>query len=69
MVASPTDKPKRSVELTEKQVNYLKKEIENHESKTAASIALGVSKDVLDRTIAFGSCSEKTYHILFPEVS
>lgn len=60
-----SEKLKRSVELSKREVRYLVETVSKHHTKTAASIALGISKDVLDRAIAFGSCSEKTYKILF----
>lgn len=56
---------KKSVRLSNKEINYLKKTRASHETVTAAAIALKINKDVLDRAIAFGSCSEKTYNILF----
>jgi hypothetical protein len=60
-----SEKLKRSVELSKKELRFLVEAVKKHETKTAAAIALGISKDVLDRAIAFGSCSEKTYNILF----
>lgn len=68
MDTNNTTKPKRSIELSKKQLAYLNTVLNNHESKTAAGLKLGVSKDVLDRTLAFGSCSEKTYKTLFPGI-
>lgn len=59
------EKLKRSIELSKKEIRFLVEAVAKHETKTAAAIALGISKDVLDRAIAFGSCSEKTYNILF----
>lgn len=67
MNAKITDRPKRSIELTKSQLKFLKDTLKNHDgNKTEAGLSLGISKDVLDRTIAFGSCSEKTYNKLFP---
>lgn len=62
-------KLKRSVELTKEQVKFLKGHINKFDTITDAAIDLGISKDVLSRTIAFGSCSEKTYNKLFQEVT
>jgi hypothetical protein len=59
------EKPKRSVKLTKDQIKWLGDQIQKHESITAAGISLGISKDVLSRTLAFGSCSEKTFETLF----
>lgn len=59
------EKLKRSIELSKKQVQFLKDHIKKFDTITEAAIDLGISKDVLSRTIAFGSCSEKTYNKLF----
>lgn len=65
MNAKIEEKPKRSIDLSKGQVKWLKEQVKKSESITQAGIALGISKDVLSRTIVFGSCSEKTYRILF----
>ena len=59
------EKQKRSVSLSKDEIKFLKDIEKKAESTTAAAISLGISKDVLSRTIAFGSCSEKTYNKLF----
>jgi hypothetical protein len=59
------EKPKRSITLTKKELRFLKDRVKESASITAAGLTLGISKDVLSRTIAFGSCSEKTYNTLF----
>jgi hypothetical protein len=69
MSAKIIEKPKRSIELTKEQIKWLSSQIKKHESITAAGISLGISKDVLSRTMAFGSCSEKTYKTLFSDSS
>jgi hypothetical protein len=69
MTANNTVKLKRSIELTRKQVQFLEDHIQKFDTITEAAIDLGISKDVLSRTIAFGSCSEKTYNKLFSEKS
>lgn len=66
MSAKIIDRPKRSIELTKAQLRFLKDTLKKHNgNKTEAGLSLGISKDVFDRTIAFGSCSEKTYKKLF----
>jgi hypothetical protein len=68
MNAQLMEKMKRSVELKKEQVKYLKDHVKKFETITEAAIVLGIGKDVLSRTIAFGSCSEKTYNKLFSEL-
>lgn len=67
MSTPTTAKPKRSIPLHTKEIEYLKKVVESSPSLTAASISLGVSKDVLDRALNYKSTSEKTYRTLFPK--
>lgn len=65
MASIETEKLKRSVKLTAAEVKYLKNVKAKFDTVTEAAIHLKINKDVLDRTIAFGSCSEKTYNKLF----
>jgi hypothetical protein len=67
MTSSTKRKQRKSVPLSEGQVNYLKSELLKYQTKFDAAIGLGVNKDVVDRAIKFHSCSEKTYLKLFPE--
>lgn len=58
-------KPKRSITLTKKEILSLQVQLEKYPTQIEAGIALGIGKDTLIRTLAFGSCSEKTYNKLF----
>lgn len=69
MHAKVIEKMKRSVELKKEQVKFLKDHVKKFPTITEAAIELGISKDVLSRTIAFGSCSEKTYNKVFSELN
>lgn len=67
MSAKIIEKMKRSIELNKDQVTFLKHHIKKFDTITDAAIDLGISKDVLSRTIAFRSCSEKTFNKLFSQ--
>lgn len=64
-MTAQVEKLKRSVELSKDQVRFLKDHIKKFDTITEAAIELGIGKDVLSRTIAFGSCSEKTFNKVF----
>jgi transcriptional regulator with PAS, ATPase and Fis domain len=67
---SAETKPKRSIKLSKDERKFLADLLKQHNgNKTAAGLAVGISKDVFDRTLAFGSCSEKTYNTLFSKVA
>ena len=58
-------KTKKSVKLTREQVKELRQRMAQYGTQTEAAIRMGVGRDVLLITIARGSCSGKTYDILF----
>lgn len=65
MEANISEKLKRSVKLSKKQVSYLENHVAKYDTVTEAAIDLKIGKDTLVRAIAFESCSEKTYNKLF----
>lgn len=60
-----TAKPKKSVKLTDREVASLRVKVGKYPTKTAASIGLGVGREVLLYTLMRGTCSEETYNKLF----
>jgi hypothetical protein len=67
MTDDATIKLKRSVPLTQDQVNDIIERIKKYPTKTDAAIALGVSREVMVRVIMYSSCAEKTLYKLFPK--
>lgn len=66
MSATTKHKVKRSIKLTNAQREDLKNRMEAYPTKIAASLAIGINNDTLDRAIRIGACNETSYKILFP---
>ena len=63
MAIQTINRPKKSVPLTEKEI-YSLSEFKKDKTWFQASMEAGISREVLDRVISVGSCSEKTYNKL-----
>lgn len=66
MSTNTTGKAKRSVKLTEAEIQDVKNRVEGYPTKFAASVGMGVNADILHRVTKMGTCSEATYKKLFP---
>jgi len=66
MPTTTKPKPKRSIKLSQSQIDDLIKRQSAYPTKIAAGIGIGINSDTLDRAIRIGSCNEISYKILFP---
>ncbi len=56
----------KSVPLSKEQTKMLRERMKLYGTKVDAAISLGVSREVMERMLTYGSCSEKTFRRLFP---
>lgn len=66
MNSNSLTKRKNSVKLSKEEIEDIRVRMGAYSTKVAAGIGMGINKDTLVRTLAFGSCNEESYKILFP---